>query len=135
MLSVIMLSDIKLSVIKLNVIKLSVMVAFEGQFSLSSSRQLKMASNFYQLFLSRSFCRKSFEMSNWNVKTHISQSGVFTLNIFPTANRSVSKWARVFVQGILKGEISLYHWPPVWLVRNQLYDNGHFFIICKTDFI
>jgi hypothetical protein len=26
-------------------------------------------------------------------------------------------------QGILKGEVSLYRWPPVWLVWNQLYDN------------
>jgi hypothetical protein len=26
-------------------------------------------------------------------------------------------------QGILKVEVSLYHWPPVWLVWNQLYDN------------
>jgi len=26
------------------------------------------------------------------------------------------------IQGILKGEVSLYHWPPVWLVWNQLYD-------------
>ncbi len=25
-------------------------------------------------------------------------------------------------QGILKGEVSLYHWPPVWLVWNQLYE-------------
>ncbi len=25
-------------------------------------------------------------------------------------------------QGILKGEVSLYHWPPVQLVWNQLYD-------------
>jgi hypothetical protein len=25
------------------------------------------------------------------------------------------------MQGILKGEASLYHWPPVWLVWNQLY--------------
>ncbi len=25
-------------------------------------------------------------------------------------------------QGILKGEVSLYHWPPVWLVWNQLCD-------------
>jgi hypothetical protein len=25
-------------------------------------------------------------------------------------------------QGILKGEVSLYRWPPVWLVWNQLYD-------------
>ncbi len=28
----------------------------------------------------------------------------------------------IFNQGILKGEVSLYHWPPVWLVWNQLYD-------------
>jgi hypothetical protein len=24
--------------------------------------------------------------------------------------------------GNTKGEVSLYHWPPVWLVWNQLYD-------------
>ncbi len=29
-------------------------------------------------------------------------------------------------QGILKGEVSLYRWPPVWLVWNQLYDNWQF---------
>ena len=29
-------------------------------------------------------------------------------------------------QGILKGEVSLYHWTPVWLVWNQLYDNWQF---------
>ncbi len=29
-------------------------------------------------------------------------------------------------QGNLKGEVSLYHWPPVWLVLNQLYDNWNF---------
>ncbi len=31
-----------------------------------------------------------------------------------------SKWLKA---GILKGEVSLYHWPPDWLVWNQLYDN------------
>ncbi len=30
-------------------------------------------------------------------------------------------------QRILKGAVSLYHWPPVWLVWNQLYDNWQFF--------
>ncbi len=29
-------------------------------------------------------------------------------------SRKINTWA--FVQGILKGEVSLYHWPPVWLV-------------------
>jgi hypothetical protein len=29
-------------------------------------------------------------------------------------------------QGILKGEVSLYCWPPVWQVWNQLYDNWQY---------
>jgi hypothetical protein len=32
-------------------------------------------------------------------------------------------------QVILKGEVSLYHWPPVWLVWNQLYDNWQFLFL------
>ncbi len=32
-------------------------------------------------------------------------------------------------QGILKGEISLHCWPPVWLVWNQLYDNWQFLFL------
>ncbi len=32
-------------------------------------------------------------------------------------------------QGILQGEVSLYHWPPVWLVWNQPYDNWQFFFL------
>ncbi len=28
--------------------------------------------------------------------------------------------------GILKREVSLYHWPPVWLDWNQVYDNWQF---------
>jgi hypothetical protein len=37
------------------------------------------------------------------------------------------------LQGILKGEVSLYCWPPVWLVWNQLYDNLPFllFLLAK----
>ncbi len=30
------------------------------------------------------------------------------------------------IQGILKGEVSMYRWPPVWLVWNQLYGNWQF---------
>ncbi len=34
------------------------------------------------------------------------------------------KWTNhSFDQGTQKGEVSLYYWPPVWLVWNQLYDN------------
>ncbi len=32
-------------------------------------------------------------------------------------------------QGILKGEVSLYCWPPVWLVWNQMYDNLQFLFL------
>ncbi len=28
------------------------------------------------------------------------------------------KWFYIFNQEILNGEVSLYHWPPVWLVWN-----------------
>jgi len=34
-----------------------------------------------------------------------------------------------FTQGILKGEVSLYRWPPFWLVWNQLYDNWQFLFL------
>ncbi len=32
-------------------------------------------------------------------------------------------------QGILKGEVSLYSWPPIWLVWNYLYDNWPFLFL------
>ncbi len=32
-------------------------------------------------------------------------------------------------QGILKGDVSLNHWPPVWLVWNQLYDYWQFLFL------
>ncbi len=40
-------------------------------------------------------------------------------------------WKLTFVsyQGILKGEVSLYCWPPVWLVWNQLYNNWQFLFL------
>jgi hypothetical protein len=34
-----------------------------------------------------------------------------------------------FSQGILKGKESLYCWPPVWLVWNQLYDYWQFLFL------
>ncbi len=36
-------------------------------------------------------------------------------------------------QGILKGEASLYHWPPVWLVWNQLYGNWQFLFLFAKE--
>ncbi len=35
-------------------------------------------------------------------------------------------------QGILKGEVSLHHWPPVWLVWNQLYDIWQFLFLLQN---
>jgi len=36
------------------------------------------------------------------------------------------------LQILLKGEVSLYHWPPVWLVWNRLYGNWQLlFLIAK----
>jgi hypothetical protein len=34
-----------------------------------------------------------------------------------------------------RGEVSLYCWPPVWLVWNQLYDNWEFFIYLQNRLI
>ncbi len=36
-------------------------------------------------------------------------------------------------QGILKGEVLLYHWPPVWLVWNQLCDNWQFLFLFEKQ--
>ena len=33
------------------------------------------------------------------------------------------------MQGILKGEVSLYHWPPIWLIWIQLYDKRQFLFL------
>jgi len=66
-------------------------------------------------------------------------------NLAPKASKTSPAWnedswflasARMkgqhLIQGILKGEVSLYHWPPVWLVWNQLYDNWQFlFLLAK----
>ncbi len=41
-------------------------------------------------------------------------------------------WPRHTDQGILKGEVSLFRWPPVWLVWNQLYGN-HSYQKSKID--
>ncbi len=42
---------------------------------------------------------------------------------------ATSVFAMKLNQGILKGEVSLYHWPPVWLIWNQLYDNRQFLFL------
>ncbi len=39
------------------------------------------------------------------------------------------------VQGILKGEVSLYHWPPVWLFWNQLFQCAIFCVYLQNRVI
>jgi hypothetical protein len=66
---------------------------------------------------------------------------VAPLELIFDAFKGNTKWspmrarnARLINQGIPKREVSLYCWPPVWLVWNQLYDYWQFlFFIFKTD--
>jgi hypothetical protein len=58
----------------------------------------------------------SLRHSSSEMRGNIAWGGVYT----------GEKTAQCLPQGILKGEVSLYHWPPVWLVWNQLYDNWQF---------
>ncbi len=37
--------------------------------------------------------------------------------------------------GILKGEVSLYHWPPLWLVWNLLCENWQFLFLFANRLI
>ena len=64
-------------------------------------------------FLYVSFCFR-FNKSLTNL-TLLRQHHLQYINM----SRGDREWQN---QGILKGEVSLYHWPPVWLVWNQLYD-------------
>jgi len=45
------------------------------------------------------------------------------------------RFGRIFVQGILNGEVSLYSWPPVWLVWNHLYDYWQFLLLMQNRLI
>jgi hypothetical protein len=48
-------------------------------------------------------------------------------SVFIMSMTEMSTWCPI--QGILKGDVSLYHWPPVWLVWNQLYDYWQFLFL------
>jgi hypothetical protein len=87
---------------------------------------------------------KDFHYSlNNSIKTFlISQAEIFLVtigNFWPAEHPSIRPfpaWPMPSPCGrLLKGELSLYCWPPVWLVWNQLYDYWQilFFFICKTD--
>ncbi len=61
---------------------------------------------------------------DWGPRHIILTSKAFSLN---WGHKPLSQVVKCH-QGILKGEVSLYCWPPVWLVWNQLYDNWQFLI-------
>ncbi len=57
---------------------------------------------------------------------------LFHVSIYVMSSSNSAIWAVVTdttIQGILKREVSLYHWPPVWLVWNQPYDNWQFLFL------
>jgi len=57
-------------------------------------------------------------------------SGVNVANLFfPLSLTKRPNKLHCLQQGILKGEVSLYHWPPVWLVWNQLYEYWQFLFL------
>jgi hypothetical protein len=53
--------------------------------------------------------------------------------LFYSCTLYLSMCVCVFNQGIPKDEVLLYHWPPVWLVRNQLYDNCQFLFLLEKQ--
>jgi hypothetical protein len=91
-------------------------------------------------------CTNQFWTGNANVNKYISPPCTIQLKVCPSLNKELrGEWVCTvhlllqakcrFGQGILKGDESLYSWPPVWLVWNQLWDNGTIFVfICKTGY-
>jgi hypothetical protein len=66
----------------------------------------------------KKICKENALAFNWDRCCHL----VLCLQLIPF------HWDP-FLQGILKGEVSLYHRPPVCLVWNQLYDNWQFLFL------
>jgi hypothetical protein len=57
-------------------------------------------------------------LKTWQFKTSDINAVTFLYFLHPSTN---VVWIRTLDQGILKGEVSLYHWPPVWLVSINLF--------------
>jgi hypothetical protein len=47
--------------------------------------------------------------------------------------QTLTDCALALAQRILKGEVSLYHLPPVWLVWNQMYENCQFLFLFEKQ--
>jgi len=76
------------------------------------------------------FASKSESLHKWSTSWTLC---LIRKEIFPSVKRaSLLAQKRKLQQGILKGEVSLYCWPPVWLVWNQLYEYWQFsFLFAK----
>jgi len=80
----------------------------------------------------------SLTLTNTEGCSFIVQWFRYTNDVTPTSTcfpwMSTARGPEITQQGILKGEVSLYRWPPVWLVWNQLYDNWQFlFLFAKQN--
>ncbi len=90
------------------------------------------------LLISKSICeRYFFEIHSFCIELLIPRSRIasyhFLVSVQPSRPCLLQTdilLSRQIEQGIQKGEISLYGWPPVWLVWNQLFD--WFGISCLT---
>ena len=90
------------------------------------------------LFLQARMTSKKSDLvrSSWNVEEMLSWKSFqrrqnFSEDpIFKICGGILTKFHTI-IQGILKGEVSLYHWPPVWLVWNQLWQLTKFVFIYK----
>ncbi len=93
--------------------------------SLGSTTSVAFAINHFALG-----CNKLVRLSQFSIQ-------VWLFLALPSNNRlRQKKCLRVTNQGKLKGDVSLYCWPPVWLVWNQLYNNWLFlFFIYKNRLI
>ena len=59
---------------------------------------------------------------------------IYSLLLKPEDMVISTNFTLLWSQGILKGKVSMYHWPPVWLVWNQQYDYWNFFYLQTSWF-
>ncbi len=107
---------------------LYVRLNFSVHLYLSVGLSVLSVSDFICLLLFVHLCF-SLSVRVYIINPYVSASLYLSLNIsvFNSAEHLYH-----YTQGILKGEISLYSWPPVWLVWNQQYDNWQFsFLFAK----
>ncbi len=77
--------------------------------------------------------------SNSKYQKLLFQFSMFLIKLWNQHNATISVLSILELstwmdQGTLKGKVSMYHWLPVWLVWNQLFDNWQIlFLFAKID--